>query len=170
MKKDKGDDFMCTAISARGAWHLFGRTLDLEKSYQEQVMLLPRRAGLQFLREKAQRTHYAILGMALQNGPHTLFFDAVNEHGLCIAALNFPGEANYHVEEGKKHALASYELIPWLLGRCRTVSEAKALLRDQRVRENFALVAAIVMVVLLGILFYEKVIDVVERIYWRFKK
>lgn len=48
--------------------------------------------------------------------------------------------------------------------------EAKALLRDEKIRENFALVAAVVMIVLLGILFYEKVVDVVERIYWRFKK
>lgn len=49
-------------------------------------------------------------------------------------------------------------------------AEAKALLRDQRVRENFALVAAVVVIILLIILFYEKVIDIAETIYWRIKK
>ena len=49
-------------------------------------------------------------------------------------------------------------------------AEAKALLRDEKIRENFALVAAVVMIVLVGILFYEKVIDIVESIYWRIRK
>ena len=49
-------------------------------------------------------------------------------------------------------------------------AEAKALLRDERIRENFALVAAVVMVVLLGILFYEKIIDIAERLYWRIRR
>ncbi len=48
--------------------------------------------------------------------------------------------------------------------------EAKALLRDEKIRENFALVAAVVMIVLLGILFYEKVVDIAESIYWRIRK
>lgn len=48
--------------------------------------------------------------------------------------------------------------------------EAKALLRDEKVRENFALVAAVVMIALIGILFYEKVVDIVESIYWRIRK
>lgn len=49
-------------------------------------------------------------------------------------------------------------------------AEAKANLRDEKIRENFGLVAAIVIIVLLCILWYEKVLDVVSSIYWRFKK
>ena len=44
--------------------------------------------------------------------------------------------------------------------------EAKAALRDQKIRENFAVFAAIVAVVLIGILFYEKVIDIFADLIW----
>ena len=48
--------------------------------------------------------------------------------------------------------------------------EAKAALRDQKVRENFVLFAAAVMIIMIGILGYEKIIDLVFVIYWRIKK
>lgn len=44
--------------------------------------------------------------------------------------------------------------------------EAKAALRDQRIRENFALFAAAVMIILIGILFYEKVVDIAADLFW----
>ena len=47
--------------------------------------------------------------------------------------------------------------------------EAKAALRDQRIRENFALFAAAVMIILIGILFYEKVVDIGADLFWRIK-
>lgn len=47
--------------------------------------------------------------------------------------------------------------------------EAKAALRDEKIRENFALFAAAVMIVLLGILFYEKVVDIAADLFWRIK-
>lgn len=48
--------------------------------------------------------------------------------------------------------------------------EAKAALRDQKVRENFAFVAAIVVVALIGILGYDQIKDLISRIYWRIRK
>ena len=48
--------------------------------------------------------------------------------------------------------------------------EAKAALRDERVRENFALIAAIVVIALIGILFYEKITDVVADVFWSIRK
>ena len=47
--------------------------------------------------------------------------------------------------------------------------EAKAALRDQKIRENFALFAAAVMIILLGILFYEKVVDIGADLFWRIR-
>src|SRR5699024_11005377 len=48
-----------------------------------------------------------------------------NEKGLCMAGLNFPGNASYgKAAEGKANA-AVYELIPWLLGTCASVGEAE---------------------------------------------
>ena len=48
--------------------------------------------------------------------------------------------------------------------------EAKAALRDQKIRENFAVFAAAVMILLIGILFYEKVADIAADLYWGIKR
>ena len=49
-------------------------------------------------------------------------------------------------------------------------AEAKAALRDQRMRDNFGIVAAVVIIILLLILFFDKFKDIVLTIYWRIKK
>lgn len=49
-------------------------------------------------------------------------------------------------------------------------AEAKAALRDENVRKNFGLVAAIVIVAMLVILGYEKIADICSKIYWRIRK
>ena len=43
---------MCTVISDVKKLHLFARTLDLEYSFDEQVVIVPRGFELEFLREK----------------------------------------------------------------------------------------------------------------------
>ena len=48
--------------------------------------------------------------------------------------------------------------------------EAKAALRDQKVRDNFAIVAAVVVIILIGILGYDQIKDLISRIYWRIRK
>ena len=48
--------------------------------------------------------------------------------------------------------------------------EAKAALRDEKVRKNFALVAAVVVIALIGILGYEKIIDIAANVFWSIKK
>lgn len=47
--------------------------------------------------------------------------------------------------------------------------EAKAALRDEIIRKNFALFAAVVMIALISILFYEKVVDIASDLFWRVK-
>lgn len=49
-------------------------------------------------------------------------------------------------------------------------AEAKAALRDERVRENFGLVAAIVIIILVAILFFDQLKDLFFKIYWRIRK
>jgi choloylglycine hydrolase len=58
-----------------------------------------------------------------------LFFDAVNESGVAVAALNFPGYAVYSPPTEGKINLASFEVIPWVLCNASSVLEAAALLR-----------------------------------------
>lgn len=57
-----------------------------------------------------------------------LYYDAINEKGLGVAGLNFVGNAAYQPEISGKDNVAQYELIPWLLGQCATLTEARTLL------------------------------------------
>ena len=48
--------------------------------------------------------------------------------------------------------------------------EAKAELRDERVRENFSLIAAVVFLLMFGILGYDGIKKFASKLYWTFKK
>ena len=118
---------MCTAIFyAPGG--LFGRTLDLEHTYAEQVTITPGRYPLRFRRLSTVTDHYAIIGMATVADGYPLYYDGMNEKGLAAAALNFPRSAVYPSPQEGQENLASFELIPYLLGRCATVEEAQGCL------------------------------------------
>ncbi len=119
---------MCTAISDTGSSHLFGRTLDLEFSYGESVVIVPRKFHFDFLYEGKCDTHPAIIGTAHVSGGYPLFYDAANECGLAAAALNFPEYAAYHNYKSGAHNLASFEVIPFVLSRCESLEDAKKLL------------------------------------------
>ncbi len=130
---------MCTAVTYTAHNHYFGRTLDLEYSYQESVTITPRNFPLSFRYLPKQKCHYAMIGMAYVQDDYPLYYDAVNEKGLGMAGLNFPGYAYYAPKpaEGFQN-LAPFELIPWILGGCETVAEAKtALLPIRLVKEHF---------------------------------
>lgn len=119
---------MCTAATYRTKDHYFGRTLDYEVSYGEEVVVTPRNFPFHFRHMGGLSSHYAIIGMATVAGDYPLYYDATNEKGLSMAGLNFPGNADYKpLAEGEDN-VATFELIPWLLGQCATVEEAKAYL------------------------------------------
>ena len=116
---------MCTAATYRTKDHYFGRTLDYEVSYGEEVVVTPRNFPFHFRHMGSLSSHYAIIGMATVAGDYPLYYDATNEKGLSIAGLNFPGNADYKPMAEGKDNVATFELIPWLLGQCATVQEAK---------------------------------------------
>lgn len=117
---------MCTAMKIGD---LFGRTLDLEYTYGERVVSCPRDFALAMRHRPALTHHHAMLGMATIAEGYPLYYDAVNEYGLAMAALHFPHSGQY-AAEGE---VASFELIPYVLGTCVTVREAKKALADLRV-------------------------------------
>ena len=119
---------MCTAAAFHSKDFYFGRTLDYEFSYGDQVVILPRSYPLHYLEQETQTRHYAMIGMACVMEDTPLFYDAVNEKGLAIAGLNFVGNACYHPHAPGKENIAQFELIPWLLGQCADLAEARALL------------------------------------------
>lgn len=116
---------MCTAITFSNGDHYFGRNLDLEHSLHEMVTITPRNYPFHFRCGRDLLRHYAIIGMAYVVDDYPLYYDATNEKGLSIAGLNFPDNAVYrHADAGKEY-IASFELIPWLLGQCTSVTEVK---------------------------------------------
>lgn len=119
---------MCTAVSFKTKDHYFGRNLDLEVSYGEEVAVMPRNYQFPYRKVKAPRWQYAVIGMAKIVAGVPLFFEGTNERGLSMAALNFPGNAVYYQEEAGRENVAPFEMIPWILGQCSTVREAKAVL------------------------------------------
>ena len=121
---------MCTAISWR---HYFGRTLDYECDFGQEVTLMPRNVSLPLRSGEVLERHYAILGMARVEGGFPLYFDAVNEKGLAMAGLNFVGNAVYRRPIPGRKNVTHFELIPWLLGSCATVSQARQALQNVRV-------------------------------------
>ena len=120
---------MCTAASYKTDCFYFGRTLDYEFSYGDEVVVTPRgyRVGLKNGDEMTMR--YAVIGMAHVVGDYPLFYDAVNEKGLCIAGLNFVGNAVYRENIDGMENIAQFELIPWLLGSCASLDEAREKLK-----------------------------------------
>lgn len=121
---------MCTAVTYRSRDFYFGRNLDYEFSYGESVVITPRAFRLPMRHGEAMDRHYAMIGMAHVLEDFPLYYDAVNEKGLCIAGLNFVGNAVYSKPREGRENVAQFELIPWLLGRCASVDEAEALLQN----------------------------------------
>lgn len=116
---------MCTAISYKTKDHYFGRTLDYEGSYGEQIVIVPRNYRLPLRHQEAISEHYAIIGTAHVADGYPLFYDALNEKGLAIAGLNFVGNAHYEKPSPGKHNIAQFELIPYLLSVCADLSEVR---------------------------------------------
>lgn len=152
---------MCTAATYKTKAFYFGRTLDYEFSYGEEITITPRNYCFHFTRMGDMANHYAMIGVAHVANGYPLYYDAVNEKGLGMAGLNFVGNAYYRkpgegkvcgnsggmlsgeeilgsVEydseiwggenQGNLDDVAQFELLPWILGQCASVQEARELL------------------------------------------
>jgi len=134
---------MCTAASYRTKDLYFGRNLDYEFSYGEEIVIMPRNYPIPFRFEETDCEHYAIIGTAHVTDGYPMFYDAVNEKGLGMAGLNFVGNAVYQeeilpAEGGVENAAqaAQYEFITWILSRCANVSQAREKLEILNLTET----------------------------------
>lgn len=127
---------MCTAITYETKDFYFGRTLDYEHSFSEEITVTPRKFPLVFRHQHIQNDHYAIIGMACVGRDYPLYFDAVNERGLAMAGLNFVGNAYYHQPVADKDNVASFEFIPWILSQCASVVEARKMLERVNITDT----------------------------------
>ncbi len=119
---------MCTAVVYKTKDLYFGRTLDNDFSYNEEVTITPRNYPFTFKNVNTINQHYAIIGMAHIADGYPLYYDGINEKGLCMAGLNFIGNAVYNKIESQKQNIAQFEFIPWILAQCKNVEEAHNLL------------------------------------------
>lgn len=114
---------MCTAIKYE---NYFGRNLDLWCRYDTKVII--NRNG-----------KYPVMGMGIEANGYPLYFDAMNDRGLAMAGLNFPGNAVYFPLDKHRINLAPYELIPYIIGNFSTVDEvAKELCKVNILHRPFS--------------------------------
>lgn len=123
---------MCTAATYQTRDFYFGRTLDYEFSYGDEVTITPRGYAFAFRHAGRLEHPYAMIGMAHVAQDYPLYYDAMNEHGLCMAGLSFVASAAYADVIPGRENVAQFELIPYLLGQCASVAEA----RDRLARLN----------------------------------
>lgn len=119
---------MCTAITFYPKKHYFGRNLDIDYSYDESVVVVPRNYRINYSDSSVSDSHYAMIGMAYVYEDYPLFYDAMNEKGLAVAGLKFQDSCVYEKPCGKNE-VASYEFIMWVLSDCADVDEAKDKLK-----------------------------------------
>ena len=119
---------MCTAISYN---NYFGRNLDLEYSYNEQVVITPKNYRFNFTDNRILDKGYAIIGVATVCENYPLYYDACNEYGLAGAGLNFPYNDLYSNDENSvMQKIAPYEILPAVLRTCKSIAEVKELLTN----------------------------------------
>ena len=108
---------MCTAITLKTGDHYFGRNLDLEYGYQENVTITPRAYPFRFRKAGCLDRHYAMIGMATVIDGYPLYYEATNEKGLSMAGLNFPRSAVYLKERPDVINISPFEFIPWIISQ-----------------------------------------------------
>jgi len=122
---------MCTSIAMRNESLLFGRNMDIDYSFDERVILTPRGFPLSFKTTEPLERHYAFLGMGTTADNFPLYAEGMNENGLCAAALKFAEYAYYSDQKtASKINLAPYEIIPYILGKCRNLNEVRTILSE----------------------------------------
>lgn len=127
---------MCLAVAYGKKDRLFGRNLDYEVAYGQRVVVTPRDYEFRYRNGILDRGHFAMAGMAIISNGYPLYFDAMNEKGIAMAGLNFPGNAVYNKGVKGKDNIASFEFIPWVLGRCGNLDEARKLIGSTNITDE----------------------------------
>ena len=84
---------MCTCITCENGDFYFGRNMDLEYHFGEQVVITPRNYVFRFRREPQLASHYAMIGMTSVAEESQRTAEAVTEQGRGLAGRDFPGTA-----------------------------------------------------------------------------
>ncbi|MBO3393668.1 choloylglycine hydrolase [Clostridium perfringens] len=128
---------MCTglALETKDGLHLFGRNMDIEYSFNQSIIFIPRNFKcVNKSNKKELTTKYAVLGMGTIFDDYPSFADGMNEKGLGCAGLNFPVYVSYSKEdiEGKTN-IPVYNFLLWVLANFSSVEEVKEALKNANI-------------------------------------
>ena len=105
-----------------------GRNYDYETSYDETIATMPR---------NEHGNKYCMIGIcAGMIKEYPLWYDAMNEHGLCMSALAFTGNAHYNKNFENKDNIPSYRLITEIIGNNKTVESAENHLAEINITDE----------------------------------
>ena len=127
----------CTTllVTAKDGAVVSGRTMEFGFDVKSDLMVVP--AGTLMtgslpggVKGISYTTKYGMIGANALGFP--VIVDGINEQGLFVSDLYFPGYAGYAdvTPENAPRAMASYEFGNWLLGNFATVDEVRAHLQD----------------------------------------
>lgn len=135
---------MCTAVTYKTKDFYFGRTFDYGFSYGEEIVFMPENYDFPFIYRDAggksggmsgetgegrKKKRYCVIGTAHMADGVPLYYDGMNEKGLCMAGLNFSGNAVYGKPKAGRYNIAQFEFIPWILRWCDSTEQAEELLK-----------------------------------------
>ncbi|MCC5421206.1 choloylglycine hydrolase [Clostridium perfringens] len=128
---------MCTglALETKDGLHLFGRNMDIEYSFNQSIIFIPRNFKcVNKSNNKELTTKYAVLGMGTIFDDYPTFADGMNEKGVGCAGLNFPIYVSYSKEsiEGKTN-IPVYNFLLWVLANFSSVEEVKEALKNANI-------------------------------------
>lgn len=115
-----------------GGRHYLGRTVDRAGAFSEHSIIGMGRGVFcanTLDGDAGERGKLAYVGLTIDvpqcigRKTHPIWIDGVNECGLMIALLNFPGESAWE-DSTRKTKVHPGRLVPYLLSRCRAVDEA----------------------------------------------
>lgn len=119
---------MCTAVCFRQKY--FGRNFDLDTTYGEKIIIVPRNFLLKLRKSADIARHNAIIGIGTVRDGYPLFYDCVNEKGLAAAGLNLPFSTKYSEPSKSGANISPFELLPYVLSCCDSIADAKKLLEQ----------------------------------------
>ena len=80
-----------------------------------------------------------MIGVSVVEDNYPLYCDVINEKDLGIAGLDFVDPCKYFSVDKSKNNMASFELIPYLLGSCETIDDVKKILANMNItNESFS--------------------------------
>ncbi len=127
---------MCTAITLQSIQgeNFFGRTMDFSYPIEPGLYVIPRNYEWNSLATmKKYMNDYSFICIGQETDGMLGFFDGVNERGFAAAVLYFEGYANYDLPLERKEPIASLDFLHYILGRCGSVDDVKALLKNIRI-------------------------------------